>query len=139
MSSTSSSDIDKRIVAAQALLFDINNCATMNIRNLVEDNSKAVGCPFEFIYFPMLTLTAHFIGPGARVLVNKDWKEPVIMWTVILADKGQKKSPALSRFLGPIKVLEEKMIDQQKDISINCEVEEGSEKNRQAIIAAGSA
>ena len=35
-------------------------------------------------------------------MINKDWLEPFILWNVVLANKGQKKSPALSRFVKSI-------------------------------------
>ena len=57
----------------------------------------------------MISIAAHFTGPNTRVMINKDWQEPLILWNVILADKGQKKSPALNRFIKPIQQLEADM------------------------------
>ena len=67
------------------------------------------------MYFPLLSLTTHFMGPGARVKVTDDWKEPVIIWTVVLEDKGKKKSPDLNRLIIPIKKLEQEMVAKHDD------------------------
>ena len=70
--SLSQSDIDRRVMSAQALLFDISQSTTDDIKLVVKSHSDAIGSPLEFIYFPLLSLTAHFMGPGCRVIVNED-------------------------------------------------------------------
>lgn len=68
------------------------------------------------------------MGPHTRVQINDNWTEPLILWSVVLADKGQKKSPALNRLLEPIKIPERKLIQdtaeqqmQHEDLEEGCE------------------
>lgn len=49
------------------------------------------------------------MGPDARVKIKNDWREPPIVWNVVLADKGQKKSAALNRFMSRIQTMEEEL------------------------------
>lgn len=37
------------------------------------------------------------MGPKAVIKVHEEWKEPAILWSIIAACKGERKSPALKR------------------------------------------
>ena len=37
-------------------------------------------------------------GGRASIKIHDSWKEPIILWSVVMAHKGQKKSPALGCF-----------------------------------------
>lgn len=102
-------EIDARVADAQRITLDIDSVCTLVMKDLVKANANAIGSPLEFILFPLLSISAHFMGPDTRVIVNEHWREPLILWNVVLADKGQKKSPALNRFIKPIQHLEEEM------------------------------
>ena len=69
-------------------LFEVISCSQNAIKEIVHVNSNAIEAPFEFIYLPLLSISAHFMGPGA--CVNKYWNELVILWTVVLAAKRQE-------------------------------------------------
>ena len=58
-------------------------------------------------------------------MANEEWQEPLILWNVVLADKGQKKSPALNWFLQPIKGLEAEMQSLADENSTSDEENEG--------------
>ena len=98
--------IDAHVFAAQAISLHMSKVATGPLNKLITAYANAIGSPSEFIFFPLLSIAAHFTGPSTRVMINKDWLEPLILWNVVLADKGQKKSPALNRFVKPIQQLE---------------------------------
>ena len=51
------------------------------------------------------------MGPNTRVEVHAGWSEPVIVWSVVMAHKGQKKSPALACFNRELTRLEEQLCD----------------------------
>lgn len=106
-------EIDQRVATTQAVVLNIDDVATPRMKRLVKANAEAIGCPFEFILFPLVSIACHFMGPNAKVKIRENWLEPLILWSVVLADKGQKKSPALNRFLKHIKSLEE-LIQQQE-------------------------
>ena len=44
-----------------------------------------------FIFYPLLTVIAACMGVKASVNVNTEWTEPMILWTVVAARKGEKK------------------------------------------------
>ena len=123
-------DIDKRVNAAQKIVFNIDETTTTSIKDLVNANANAIGSPKEFIFFPLLSVASHFMGPHTRVVINENWQEPLILWTVVLADKGQKKSPALNRLLEPIKTLEEQLVRNSEDQE---ESDENTEKHQPQI------
>ena len=66
---------------------------------------KSVGVHIFPITFHCCPLHRTFHST-TRVMINKDWLEPLVLWNVVLADKGQKKSPTLNRFVKPIQQLE---------------------------------
>ena len=44
------------------------------------------------------------MGVNARVEINKEWSEPSIIWNVIAARKGEKKTAAMKRILNGVEV-----------------------------------
>ena len=47
------------------------------------------------------------MGPKAYVKVHEGWSEPIILWGVVVAHKGQKKSPTLGCFHRELTKIEE--------------------------------
>ena len=69
-------------------------------------NADAVGVPPEFILFPLITATTSFLGTNAFIRINSEWKEPSIVWSVLAAKKGEKKTAALRQVRKPIEEIE---------------------------------
>ena len=59
---------------------------------LITAHADAIGVPLEFIFWPLLTAVASFIGTNGQIRINSEWVEPSIMWFVIAAKKGEKKT-----------------------------------------------
>ena len=91
-------EVERRIAAAQAVHLDLGAATTERIHRLVTDYSASIGYPKEFFLLPLQSISAHFIGPKASIKIHDSWKEPIILWSVVMAHKGQKKSPALGCF-----------------------------------------
>ena len=106
-------EVDKRIAAAQEIQLDFSTTTTDRIRKLVSDYAASIGCPKEFFLLPLQSIAAHFIGPKTCVQVHSSLEEPIILWSVVMAHKGQKKSPALQCFNKALSTLEEKLIENQ--------------------------
>jgi hypothetical protein len=70
----------------------------------VSAHAEAIGAPKEYIYFPLLTVIASFMGVNAEIKINDEWCEPPILWNVIGARKGEKKTAALKRLLRGVEV-----------------------------------
>ena len=98
---------DACIQEAQNYELDIDDVLGSDIHAIVMAHALAVGCPPEFILFPLMTAVAHFMGCGTKVMVNPEWKEPVIVWFAVAARKGEKKTPALNRIIEAVTKMED--------------------------------
>lgn len=94
---------------AQASRIDLSEVLSPTLFNIVMANADAIGVSPEFILYPMLTATASLMGTNAHISINSEWKEPSILWFIIAAKKGEKKTAALKRVRGPIESLEEEL------------------------------
>lgn len=45
------------------------------------------------------------MGINARISINDEWSEPVILWNVVAARKGEKKTAAMKRLLSAVEVM----------------------------------
>jgi len=84
--------------------FEWPEVASKPLRDVVEAHANAIGSPKEFIFVPMLTVAASFMGINAVVRINPEWSEPAILWTVVAARKGEKKTAAKKRLLSAVEV-----------------------------------
>ena len=89
-SSLSDQDIERKIANAQSHCLDLERSTTPRIARFVSDYAASIGCPKEFFLVPLQPITAHFMGPKTSVSVHEGWNEPVILWGVVVAHKGQK-------------------------------------------------
>lgn len=72
------------------------------IREYVDAAAKAIGCDVSYTALPMLSSLARTLTNKRLIRVKSDWYEPSIVWTVIVGESGDGKSPAtreVSRFL----------------------------------------
>ena len=97
-------EIKARINSTQRLLLDWNKCCSPTLIRTIEGHADAVGAPKEYIFFPLLTVVASFMGINARMYINPEWSEPAILWTVVAARKEEKKTAALKRLLNIVEV-----------------------------------
>jgi hypothetical protein len=71
------------------------------LRRVVEEASAAICCPPDFIAIPMLTTLGAAIGNSRVLVVKRGWTESALLYTVIVGDPGDKKSPALEIATAP--------------------------------------
>ena len=70
-------------------------------RQLIKEASAAIGCPPEFVALPMLAVLGSAIG-NSRVLKLKDgWEEGAAVYAAVVADPGEKKTPAYKVAIAP--------------------------------------
>ena len=98
--------IYQRISARQAISFPWEK-TTPQTQNLVRAYAESLGCPEEYILFPLLTVTASFIGTHGRIKINDSWEEPAIVWFNVCARKEQKKTAALNVLARPVREIEQ--------------------------------
>ena len=113
MSFLSQREIEDRTTSAQNIILDLQKATPDRVRILATSYASSIGCPKEFFLLPLQSICAHFMGPNSRVEVHTGWSEPVIVWSVVMAHKGQKKSPALACFNHELTKLEEQLCDSQ--------------------------
>ena len=94
----------ERIHSAQEVKLNFNTCCSTTLLRTVESHADAIGAPKEYIFFPLLTIIASFMGVNAKMNVNQEWSEPAILWSVVAARKGEKKTAALKRLMNIVEV-----------------------------------
>ena len=102
--------VNSRLQKAQRSRLTLQNSHLSDrLLKLVDAHADAIGVPHEFILWPLLTAAASFMGTNAFVQINAEWLEPSIIWFVIAARKGEKKTAALKRIRKPIEELQKKL------------------------------
>ena len=99
-----------KLQKAQSSCVEFDKIASVPLVGMCTALSDAIGCPVEFIFFPLLTIVAACMGINAHVKVNPIWYEPAILWFIIAANKGQKKTAALRLLKKPLLDIEQKEV-----------------------------
>jgi hypothetical protein len=97
-------DTKARISEVQRVKLNWNSCSS-TLLNTITAHTEAVGAPKEYIFFPLLTVSASFMGVNARMSINEEWSEPAILWNVVVARKGEKKTVAMKHLLVAVEVI----------------------------------
>ena len=90
-------------------------CPNIFLHHLVVCHADALGVPPEFILYPLLTSVAACIGVNGSIRINSTWVEPSILWLVVAAKKGEKKTAALRVIRRPFEKLQDEVIQRWKD------------------------
>ena len=98
-------DLKARISRAQGVKLKWSSCCNNELLKTITAHAEAVGAPKEYIFFPLLTVSASFMGVNARMSINEEWSEPAIVWNVVAARKGEKKIAAMKRLLAVVEVI----------------------------------
>src|SRR5215212_9354748 len=72
-------------------------------RRLIKEAAAAIGCPPDFVGLPMLTVLGSAIGNSRVLRLKRGWEEGVAIYGAVIADPGEKKTPALKVALEPAK------------------------------------
>ena len=96
--------VKARVAKAQSIDLKWENACSEEVLEVITANAEAVGAPKHYIYFPLLTVSASFMGVNAKIMINEEWSEPAILWNVVAARKGEKKTAALKRLLTAVEV-----------------------------------
>lgn len=76
------------------------------VRAYVENGIESIGCPDSFVAAPVLSVLAAAIGNSQQLLIKDGYTEPALLWTVIVGDSGQAKTPALNHAIRPLLKIE---------------------------------
>jgi hypothetical protein len=72
-------------------------------REFVESGSAALGCDPAYVALPLLAALAAAVGNTRQVCLKGSWREPCVVWAVIIGESGTLKSPALDLALEPLR------------------------------------
>jgi len=68
----------------------------------VVEAARSVGCDESLVALPLLTGAGSSIGCTRRIVLKPDWRELPILWMLVVALSGCKKSPPFDKALGPL-------------------------------------
>lgn len=99
------------------------------IADFAADASERIGVPLEMIAIPALGVAGGVISDSLRLQVKEQddtWNERGKLWIGLVADSGQKKTPALNTVLAPLRDIESTLYEenQVKKLAYDDEVAE---------------
>jgi hypothetical protein len=68
--------------------------------------SHGAGGRPEHVAVPLLGVASSLIGTARRVRASRSWSEPMTLWTCIVADSGDRKTPGLNVTLRALDLIE---------------------------------
>ncbi|MEM7227826.1 MAG: DUF3987 domain-containing protein [Planctomycetota bacterium] len=93
------------------------------IGQYVMDCSAALGCDESFVALPLLSALSAAIGNGFCVEAKRSWRAPAVVWTIVIAESGTRKSPAMKKALRPVRERQRGFISEHKDQQQTYELE----------------
>ncbi|MCH8270107.1 MAG: DUF3987 domain-containing protein [Planctomycetes bacterium] len=85
------------------------------IRLFIESASDGIGCDPAYVALPVLAVLAAAVGNTRRIELKPGWREPVIVWTVVVGESGTSKSPAFGAALEPVRDLQTRAMAEYTD------------------------
>ncbi len=77
-----------------------------SVARYVREAAASLGCDESFVALPVLVLLGSSIGTTRRILLKRTWREYPIIWCVIVAGSGAKKSPPFDLALAAVQKLQ---------------------------------
>ncbi len=71
-------------------------------RTLIREATASIECPPEFVAVPMLAALGSAIGNSRTVKLKEGWEEGAVIFAAVIADPGEKKTPALKEATRPV-------------------------------------
>ena len=109
--------LPQKLRAANEKRLDLSTCLSTPLHRLVTCHADALGVPPEFVLYPLITSVAACIGVNGNIRINPTWVEPSVLWLVVAAKKGEKKTAALKVIRRPFEKIQSNIIEWKVDIS----------------------
>jgi putative DNA primase/helicase len=71
-------------------------------RRFVREAAVSIGCAPDLVVVPLLGLLSSAIGNSRQVQLKRGWKESAALFAVVVAEPGDKKTPAQKVALAPL-------------------------------------
>ncbi|GFO34266.1 hypothetical protein PoB_006077100 [Plakobranchus ocellatus] len=109
--------------AAQNITFpEPRSACGERVAEFVEDLARGVGCPVEQILVPLLPCIGGLMGTNTSIRVHRAWSEPPVVWTMVGAAPGSRRSAVIRQLLAPILALQAERSNRHPNPSSNEEV-----------------
>jgi DNA polymerase I-like protein with 3'-5' exonuclease and polymerase domains len=82
------------------------------LQEYVRQGAAALGCDVSYIALPALAVAASLIGNTRVIRLKRTWREPAIVWSVIIGDSGTLKSPAYDFAVAPLFRIQQQLKDE---------------------------
>ena len=82
------------------------------LQTFIEEAARSINCPPDFIGAPLLSFLGAALGNAVCVEIKPGWKELPRIWLALVAQPGDKKSPALN-------VIDQFFHERQETLSAN--------------------
>ena len=86
---------------AEFLAFPVE-CFPVPVREYVQSQARDLDCDESAVALPVLAALASSIGSTRRIRLKRDWTEPAVLWTAIVADSGTRHRPPLEAAVEPL-------------------------------------
>src|SRR5215207_1066619 len=71
-------------------------------RRFVREAAVSLGCTADLVAVPLLGLLSAAVGNSRQVELKRGWKESATLFAVVVAEPGDKKTPAQTAALAPL-------------------------------------
>uniref|UniRef100_A0A0B7AHL5 DUF3987 domain-containing protein n=1 Tax=Arion vulgaris TaxID=1028688 RepID=A0A0B7AHL5_9EUPU len=88
---------------AQNIAFpDPKSACGERVGEWIEDLARGIGCPVEYVLVPLLPCVGSLLGTNTTIRVHRAWAEPPIVWSIVGASSGSRRSAVIRQLLAPI-------------------------------------
>jgi hypothetical protein len=113
-------------------------------RVMIETMAYGAGVTPAHIAVPLLGVASAMVGMARRVTAGASWREPLTLWTCLVAASGDRKTPALRAVLRPLEAIEAdraafvdgQRIAHQMQMQLAAEARKKWQSERKAALAA---
>jgi hypothetical protein len=92
----------------------------------IDNTSKALSCPPDFVGLGVLVCASVAIGNGAVIELKKSWRTGASLYCGIVAEPGSAKTPAINKALKPLFDLQKRNFEEYEAKKIQFELEEAN-------------
>lgn len=89
----------------------------------VKRGAEAIGCDEASIALPLLSAAAAVVGNSRRIRLKNGWSEPCVLWSVVIAESGTKKSPAFDLALRALNRMQSSAFREYRILAEEYEIE----------------
>jgi hypothetical protein len=94
--------------------------------------ADAMLAPVDFVGASMLTVAGAAIGQSFNIGVKRNWKEPPLLFMILVAPPGKTKSPVIREVVGPLTKADDRLREESTDARVQWDETKNYVKKRPA-------